>query len=46
MSIESHNLDRPNIETSVVGNFPLPKWLTQSASQEAILDAIKATIKD
>jgi 5-methyltetrahydropteroyltriglutamate--homocysteine methyltransferase len=46
MSIESHNLDRPNIETSVVGSFPLPKWLTQSASQEAILDAIKATIKD
>jgi 5-methyltetrahydropteroyltriglutamate--homocysteine methyltransferase len=34
------------IETSVVGSFPLPRWLTQTASQEAILDAIKATIKD
>jgi 5-methyltetrahydropteroyltriglutamate--homocysteine methyltransferase len=34
------------IEASVVGSFPLPRWLTQTASQEAILDAIKATIKD
>ena len=34
------------IETSVVGSFPLPRWLTQAASEEAILDAIKATIKD
>jgi len=34
------------LETSVVGSFPLPKWLTRTASQEAILDAIKATIKD
>jgi 5-methyltetrahydropteroyltriglutamate--homocysteine methyltransferase len=34
------------IETSVVGSFPLPRWLDQSASEEAILDAIKAIIKD
>ena len=34
------------IEASVVGSFPLPRWLTQTANQEAILDAIKATIKD